>query len=272
MATERYMVMDVALCHDCNNCFMACTDEHADNDWAPYQAPMPWHGHRWMDILRHERGENDRIDVAFLAKPCFQCGDGAPCAKAAGGAVKTRGDGIVEIYLDAAKGKDLTKDCPYGSIWWNEEAQLPQKCDFCAHLLDNPSWEHGVPRCVHSCPTGALKFYTEEPAAFAKRVEAEGLSAYKPMDGTTPHVWYKNLHRFTKNFVTGGVLRGYDWAEGVEVTLEGAGVKQTQKTTAFGEYKFDGLEDGDYTLTAEGKTLATVSLKGASVDAGDAAL
>jgi len=31
-----YMVVDVALCHDCNNCFMADKDEYVGNDWPGY--------------------------------------------------------------------------------------------------------------------------------------------------------------------------------------------------------------------------------------------
>ena len=295
---EKYIIMDVAKCHDCNNCFLACLDEYAENDWSPYQAPAPRHGHRWMDVLRRERGENDRIDTAFLAKPCFQCGDAA-CLKAgaAGDFGRMREDGIVVFDLSAGKGKDITGTCPYGAIWWNPEEQLSQKCDFCAHLLDDPSWEPGVPRCVHTCPTGALAFVSEEPAEFEKRVSAEGLCAYKPELCAKPHVWYKNLHRFTKNFIAGQVLKGGDVAPGVVVTLRGAGDEDGSVESGiggdsredgsvesgiggagceaeltsdiFGEFRFDGLDDGEYTLFAEGKELAKVTVAGASLDAGD---
>ena len=265
---ERYMIMDVARCHDCNNCFLACLDEHAENDWAPYQAPAPRHGHRWMDILRRERGENDRIDTAFLAKPCMQCGNAA-CAQAGGDWVKFREDGVVTFCLIGGKGKDITASCPYGAIWWNAEEQLSQKCDFCAHLLDDPSWEPGVPRCVHNCPTGALRFVTEEPAEFEKRIAAEGLAAYKPELDAKPHVWYKNLHRFTKNFIAGQLLKEGDVAPDVKVLLKAAGCETELVSDMFGEFRFDGLDDGEYTLSAAGRELAKVTLAGASVDAGD---
>jgi Fe-S-cluster-containing dehydrogenase component len=38
---QRYLVIDVALCHDCNNCFIACKDEHVMNNWPPYTEPSP---------------------------------------------------------------------------------------------------------------------------------------------------------------------------------------------------------------------------------------
>ncbi len=264
---QNYMIIDVAKCHDCNNCFLACQDEHAENDWAPYQAPMPRHGHRWMDILRHERGQNDRIDTAFLPKPCLHC-ENPPCAEG-GDFVSVREDGIVVFDLEGGKGKDISGFCPYGAIWWNEQEQVSQKCDFCAHLLDDPSWEPGIPRCVHTCPTGAMSFVLEEPEAFAKRIEAEGLAAYKEEIVAKPHVWYKNLHRFTKNFIAGQVLKAGDVAPGMVVTLKGADSTAELVSDMFGEFRFDGLSDGEYALLAEGRELAKVTVLGSSVDAGD---
>ena len=259
--------MDVAKCHDCNNCYLACTDEYAENDWPGYQAPMPRHGHRWMDILRHERGENDRIDTAFLLKPCMQCKN-APCMEA-GGFVSRRDDGIVVFDNISGKGKDITDSCPYGAIWWNVNEQLSQKCDFCAHLLDDASWEPAVPRCVHSCPTGALTFVCEEPSEFEKRAEAEGLSVWKEDYGTKPHVWYKNLYRFTKNFIAGQLLKDGDVASGTTVTLAGPSGNAELVSDMFGEFRFDGLEDGEYVISANGAALKKVVLAGLSVDAGD---
>lgn len=31
MSKQKYLVMDIASCHDCNDCFMACKDEHVGN-------------------------------------------------------------------------------------------------------------------------------------------------------------------------------------------------------------------------------------------------
>ena len=33
-----YFIIDVAKCMDCNNCFIACKDEHENNDWPGYTA------------------------------------------------------------------------------------------------------------------------------------------------------------------------------------------------------------------------------------------
>ena len=96
------LIIDVEKCEDCNNCFLACKDEHVDNDWPGYSLPQPLHGHRWMNIMRKERGQFPMIDVAYLPIPCMHC-DRAPCIEAAkGGAVYKRDDGIVIIDPEKA--------------------------------------------------------------------------------------------------------------------------------------------------------------------------
>ena len=180
---QYYMVIDVSLCHDCNNCFLACKDEHVGNQWLPYTEDQPRHGHKWMDILSTERGLFPCIDVCYLPKPCQHCQD-APCIKAYPDCISLREDGIVLIDANKARGvKGLVDSCPYGAIYWNEEANVAQKCTMCAHLLDSEDWKPGVPRCVHSCPTDAMKFYHMEPAEFEMLARKEGFEGYRS-DGT----------------------------------------------------------------------------------------
>jgi Fe-S-cluster-containing dehydrogenase component len=259
---QWYMAIDVAICHDCNDCFMACKDEHVGNDWPGYTAFQPRHGHRWMNILRRERGEYARNDAAYLPMPCQHCED-APCEKASEGAITHRADGIVMIDMEKAKGKKaLVDSCPYGAIYWNEDAHVPQKCTFCAHLLDDPTWKPGTTRCAHNCPNVVIKVYNVEPAEMQKIIEVEGLTAYRPELGTRPRVLYKNLYRFTKNFIAAGVLVDRDCFEGATVVLKDkAGVVATQKTNFFGDFKFDGLENGEYTVEvdAAGKKYSTTA-------------
>jgi len=269
---QWYLVKDIALCHDCNNCFMACKDEHVDNEWPGYTAAQPRHGHRWVNIKRLERGQYPRIDVAFLSLTCQHC-QNAPCLKAGNGAVTRREDGIVMIDMEKAKGnEELVKSCPYGAIYWNEEENVAQKCTMCAHLLDDESWIPAVPRCVHNCPTGSLMAFNLDPAEMEKIVEAEGLANYKAELGTKPNVYYKNLHMFTKNFISAGVLVDGDCFESATVTLkyEGA-VVATETTNCFGDFKFDGLDNGDYVvdIDAGGKKISeTVKIDSESKNMG----
>lgn len=249
-----YMVIDVAKCHDCNNCFLACKDEHVGNEWLPYTLPQPWHGHRWMNIMRKERGQYPIIDVAYLPVLCMHC-DNAPCIKAAkGGAIYKRDDGIVIIDPGKAKGqRGIADSCPYGAIWWNEEFNTPQKCTFCAHLLDE-GWKE--PRCVQACPTGALSMHFVEDAEMQKTIESEKLEVYMPERKTSPRVYYKNLYRFTKCFIGGSVavqVEGKDeCAEGAKVIFFNDANKKIGEcvTDNYGDFKFDNLEEnsGKYTL------------------------
>ncbi|SDE55207.1 hypothetical protein [Sporomusa acidovorans] len=81
-----HLIIDVEKCVDCNNCFMACKDEHVDNDWPGYTRPQPRHGQRWINIKRTERGQYPLVDVAYRPTPCMHCED-APCIRASKGSI-----------------------------------------------------------------------------------------------------------------------------------------------------------------------------------------
>ena len=103
-------------------------------------------------------------------------------------------------------------------------------------------------------------------------IAAEELEAYLPELGTKPHTLYKNLYRFTKNFVTAGVLVDGDCHEGATVTLRANGAAlETQTTNFFGEFKFDGLENGEYKVEVDAggkKYDAAVTIAGESQNLG----
>jgi Fe-S-cluster-containing dehydrogenase component len=239
------LIIDVDKCEDCNNCILACKDEFVDNVFEGYSVQQPKHGHRWIDILKKERGQYPVIDVSYLPVPCFQCDD-APCVKAAKeGAVYKRKDGIVMIDpLKAKNQPEIVKSCPYGAIWWNESENLAQKCTLCAHLLDD-NWKE--PRCVTVCPTAALKIEHVEDSQMQKLVETEALDHYKSKHNTKPRVHYKNLHRFTKCFLAGSVAVTVDGLTdcvgNADVTLQDAtgNTLAEMKTDGFGDFKFENL-------------------------------
>src|SRR4030042_7202272 len=114
------LIIDVAKCEVCYNCFLACKDEHVDNDFLPYSAAQPKHGSHWINILTRERGQFPTVDVANLPVPCMHC-DNAPCIKKAGNdAIYKTGDGIVIIDpLKAGGKKEIVNSCHYGAISWN---------------------------------------------------------------------------------------------------------------------------------------------------------
>jgi Fe-S-cluster-containing dehydrogenase component len=260
------MIVDVAKCHNCHNCFLATKDEHIGNDYPGYAAPQPLHGHNWLDMRFKERGAFPIVDAHAMPVMCNQC-DEAPCIPAGtNGAVYKRPDGIVIIDPVKAKAqRQIVSSCPYGSIYWNEELQLPQKWIFDAHLLDD-GWTKT--RAEQACPTGALKSLKVSDEEMKRIADAECLEVLAPEKGLKPRVYYKNLHLFTHCFVGGTVVtEAIDHSE----CVEGAKVhlSQNEKTIAdaitdtFGEFRIDHLpaNSGEYDLivVADGKT--RVSMK-----------
>jgi len=246
-----YMIIDIEKCEDCNNCFMACKDEHVDNEFLPYSVSQPRHEHRWLNIMRKERGAGSLMDVAYRPTPCMHC-DEAPCIKASNnGAVHKRKDGIVIIDPEKSAGmKEIKEACPYNAIWWNEAKGIPQKCTFCAHLLDE-GWK--TPRCVQACSTGALQAVFKEDSEMEQIVNDEKLEPLHPKFQTRPRVYYKNLYRFTRCFIAGSAayrLNGLDdCAPDAAVTLlKESTVIAECRTNYFGDFKFDNLKEdsGEY--------------------------
>ena len=250
------LIVDVAKCTNCNLCTLANQDEHVDNEFEGYSAPMPRHGHRWIEIKSRERGSGPLMDVVFLPVLCQHCDD-APCMKAAkNGAVTKRVDGIVHIDPVKAKGqKEIAEACPYGAVIWNEELDLPQHWFFDAHLLDN-GWQE--PRCAQVCASGALKAIRVEDEEMARIKASEGLEELAPGLKTAPRVHYKNLHRFTKDFIGGTIVRTVDGitdcVAGAVIRLENGGAVAGETVTdAYGEFKIDGLapDSGKYDVVIE---------------------
>ena len=251
--TKWNLIIDIEKCEDCNNCFLACKDEHVDNEWPGYTDSQAPHGHRWINIRRKERGQFPLIDVAYRPTTCMHCDDSPCIAAAQAQAIFKRDDGIVLIDPGKAKGqKKLVKSCPYGVIWWNEKKNVPQKCTLCAHLLD-AGWKQ--PRCVQVCPTDALKIVKAEDNEMQKLVTNQNLEVLSPELETRPRVYYKNLYRFERCFIAGSavVRRGdvIDCAQGATaILIKKDRIVAEMDTDNFGDFKFDNLEpdSGNYRL------------------------
>jgi Fe-S-cluster-containing dehydrogenase component len=240
------LVVDVAKCTNCQNCVLATRDEHMGNEFPGYAAPMPASGPDWISIERRTRGNDFMVDVTYVPKTCNHCDD-APCVRAASdGAIYQRPDGIVVIDpVKAAGRRDLVESCPYGVIYWNEAARLPQKWIFDAHLIDQ-GWRQ--PRCVQACPTGALQSLRLADEELQELKTHHGLEELRPELQTQPRVLYRNLSRATRFFLGGTVTRrlpegGLDNVPQAQVELTLAGAPTAScSTDSFGDFRFDGLE------------------------------
>ncbi len=247
MAPKKWnLVIGVSRCMDCNDCFLADKDEFTGNDFPPYSVAQPWSGHRWMNILRTERGQYPLVQVAYRPTPCFHCDD-APCiAKSPAGTVYKREDGLVIIDPEKAKGHpEIVGTCPYEVIFWNEEAQVAQKCTGCAHLIDE-GWTET--RCSQVCPAEAIKLVLADDAEMAAMAAAEGLEVLQPELGAKPRVYYKDLYLFDKAFIAASVVFGDtdECAEGATVTVRGPDGAVAGQATAsnYGDFYVDKLVPG----------------------------
>ncbi len=245
------MVIDTTKCNGCYNCFLACRDEFCGNDYPGYAASQPESGHFWMRMVERERGKYPKVKVAYTPIPCMHC-ENAPCVAAAkDGAVYRRPDGIVIIDPEKSKGqKQIVSACPYRVIYWNEEKEIPQKCDFCAHLLDE-GWKE--PRCVEACPTGALVFgdLDDPESEVAKLVASGKTEVIHPEYGLKEAISYIGL---PKKFVAGAVALGDkdECAEGAVITLTGNGETKTVKADNYGDFEFEDLpDDTEFTVKVE---------------------
>jgi len=254
------MVIDISKCIACYDCFIACKDEYWDNDYPPYTAAQPRHGQFWMNILKSERGKYPYISVSYMPIPCMHCDD-APCIKAAkDGAVYKMDDGTVVIDPKKAVGqKQIVASCPYGVIFWDEEKKLPQKCTFCAHRLKAGK----VPRCVQACPNDALVFgdLDDPNSEVSKLLKSAKTEVFHPEYNTKPRVYYIDLHKITKHLIAGTVVFGdtNECAEGVTATLTANGKSVKTKTNNYGDFEFDGLDAGKYSVNFDCKGYAPQS-------------
>lgn len=235
----KALIIDLNACNGCHNCQIACKDEHVENDWPPYAAAQPDIGQFWMKVKQLERGTYPRVKLAYVMQPCMHC-DNAPCMKAAtGGAVYKRDDGIVIIDPVKSAGQQAIQSaCPYGAIYWNEATGIPQKCTFCAHLLDK-GWKE--PRCVEACPIqGCMTFGEYEK--LKGTIKAKGAVPLNPEYGTQPRVFYVGI---PKAWITGSVVdKAGECVEGANVSaMDLATLKTvTTKSDNYGDFWLDGLE------------------------------
>jgi len=252
----RSAVIDVTKCNGCYCCQIGCKDEHCGNDWTPYAKPQPEVGQFWGKIHEHIRGKAPQVRVSYVFIPCQHC-ENAPCVDVcASGAITTRDDGLVIIDPNKCNGCQLCLDaCPYNVVFFNPQLGIAQKCTGCAHLVDR-GWPIKDPRCMDNCNQDAIT-WGEESALSSSIAKSEPLN---PDFNLTTRVHYIGV---PKKFITGTV---YDpdkkeIIEGAKCTLSGSG-SGTTNTDFFGDFWFDGLDVGTYTLVIEanGKTKTFDSL------------
>jgi Fe-S-cluster-containing dehydrogenase component len=260
MGKKYGMVIDVDKCTGCYACFLACKDENCEEEFPGYTAAQPMIGQFWINLTEVERGTFPKVKLSHIPKLCAHCDKPGCMQMAENGAVYKRNDGIVIIDPVKAVGqKQIVNTCPHRVIFWNEEKQLPQKCDLCAHFLDQG---FAKPRCVEMCPTSALVFgdLNDPDSEVAKLVAEKKPYSSHPEFGLKENVLYLNV---PKKFVAGTVVikETDQCAKDVKVVLKGDGVERRVETDVFGDFWFDGLESRtEYTLDIEAAGYKKISI------------
>ncbi|MCL2366501.1 MAG: 4Fe-4S dicluster domain-containing protein [Oscillospiraceae bacterium] len=265
---KKVMLIDTKGCNGCYSCQIGCKDEHVANDWTPVAKPMPEIGHFWFKLNQKVRGQVPKVKVAYRPQMCMHC-DNPPCFDACKhGAKYKREDGLVIIDPVKCVGcRNCVDLCPYGSIYFNEDLNISQKCTGCAHLVDG-GWKET--RCTDNCPTVCMRFVDEDSAeakAFIKDAEV-----LKPELNTKPRVYYKGL---PKKFIAGTAfdpVADEVYVDG-DVTLTGAGKTYQTKTDHFGDFWFEDLPDGVYKLEikagGKSKVLEGIDITKEDINVGD---
>jgi len=265
----KVFVLDTSICNGCYACQVVCKDEHVGNDWSPYAFPQPDTGQFWMKVNEYVRGNVPQVKMTYIPVLCQHCED-APCMASCPveGAIYKRDDGLIIIDPKKCSGcMNCVDACPYGAIYFNSSLNIAQKCTGCAHLIDR-GW--AAPRCVDACPTEALKFGEEADMAALM----EGGETLHPEFGLKTKVTYKAL---PKKFIAGTVYdpTALEVVIGATCTLTGEGETFTQETNHWGDFWFNDLKEGTFSLTIEGggksKTIADISTA-KDVGLGDIAL
>lgn len=244
-------LIDLNRCNGCYNCQIVCKDEHCDQPWLPYSEAQPQVGQFWMNVVEKERGQFPLVRVSHIPTMCQHCQD-APCVAAAPeGVFERREDGLLilkPVKLDPEVAKRIAEACPVGCIFLNDELGIAQKCNGCAHLLDD-GWE--VPRCVDACCTDA--FFYGEIEDFGERW-SEGEPLNDRVGSTNSLVRYIGL---PKRFMGGTVIdsRVNEVVIGAQVRAQAEGACEIElATNEFGDWYFDQVDPGKYvvSVSAEG--------------------
>ena len=266
------LVIDITRCDGCGSCLLAVKDEYVGNNYPGYCAPQPWNGQNWLDLIEVEQGHGTKLKMDYIPVlyPHNRNLNPADIPGAPEGSVVVREDGLTIIDPEKAKGckaiyEYFEKVAP-GTVYWNEELQLPQMYILDAHRLDEGE---KLPRCVESCPTQALHWGDlEDPDSDVSKFIAEHpgeLEDYFPAEGADYVVRY---YKLPKPFIAGEVMLcdSKDCLKDAKVTLtcQKCGKVVETSTDFFGDFEFKYLKkDMTYVVKAEypGYKAAEVTVK-----------
>ncbi len=180
-------VINQETCIGCHACTVACKMEH----------DVPLSVNRTY-VKQVEVGVYPEVSREFQITRCNQCDD-APCvAICPVSAMFKRPDGIVDFDRDVCIGcKACMAACPYDAIYINPEVHSAEKCNFCAHRIDQGM----EPACVIVCPVEAIVVgnLNDPDSEVLQLITREKADVRKPEKGTNPKVFYVGASDYTLN-------------------------------------------------------------------------
>ncbi|HET6892655.1 MAG TPA: 4Fe-4S dicluster domain-containing protein [Pyrinomonadaceae bacterium] len=178
-------VIDHTRCIGCHACTTACKSENL----VPLSVTRTYVKHVDIGVFPQTRR-------AHQVTRCNQCAY-APCVTACPTtAMFKRADGIVDFDKSICIGcKACMAACPYDAIFINPEDHSAEKCNFCAHRIDQ-----GLePACVVVCPTQAILVgdLNDAGSYVAQIINREPVTVRRPEKETLPKLFYKGAHQAT---------------------------------------------------------------------------
>jgi Fe-S-cluster-containing dehydrogenase component len=202
-ATRWVKVIDQGRCIGCHACTVACKAEH--------DVPV---GVTRTYVKQVETGRYPSVSRHFQVTRCNQCED-PPCVPICPvTAMFVRPDGIVDFDREVCIGcKACMAACPYDAIYISPESHSAEKCNFCAHRIDQ-----GLePACVAVCPVDAILVGDiGDPDAEVSRIIARGkVDVRRPEKGTSPKLYYASDTTFARQVRGSGAAAqsGGFWGE-----------------------------------------------------------
>ena len=180
-------VLNQDTCIGCHACSTACKSEHL--------VPL---GVNRTYVKQVEVGIYPEVSRQFQITRCNQC-ENPPCvAICPVEAMFARSDGIVDFDRDVCIGcKACIAACPYDAIFISPESHSAEKCNFCAHRIDQ-----GLePACVSVCPERAIVVgdLNDPESEISKLIGRSKVDVRKPEKGTEPKVMYVGASDYTLN-------------------------------------------------------------------------
>jgi len=207
-------VIDQTKCIGCHACTTACKSEN----FVPLGVDRTY-------VKQVEVGVYPEVNRHFQITRCNQCED-APCVPVCPvTAMYKRPDGIVDFDTEVCIGcQACVVACPYDAIHISPESKSAEKCNFCAHRIDQ-----GLePACVVVCPEEAIIVgnLNDPQSEVSQIVARQKVDVRKPEKGTSPKVFYLGANEATLS----PTLAQYQGAHLWSVQKEGYPVAENHST------------------------------------------